>query len=381
MKKKKILFVMDTMVLGGSQKVLLNCLALFKNKYDVELLLLNNYGIYLSDIPEYINVKFIFSKYKQVPLNEINKFSNLEKFKILFYKFFFRGGIYLSYLKFKSNHIIKKDDYHYIIGFQEGPSNFVAANIKTNAVKIGWLHSDINRLTKVQTKMECGVYEKLNHIICVSDFVKNEAINKYPEIASKIRVLYNPIDTDIIHERACEPLLGIDKKKINLISIGRLSPEKNFLLLIENLYCYLLANPNVILNIVGDGPEKSAIISKIEDKGVSSQVVLHGYQKNPYKYLFNSDIYVSASEYEGLPTTILEAMILGKRIIANRIPSNVELLENYPLALLINIKDKVELQYSIYNALALEGGGDITDINMRISCDKFVDNFELAVKN
>ncbi|WP_217266139.1 hypothetical protein, partial [Vibrio cholerae] len=89
MKKKKILFVMDTMVLGGSQKVLLNCLALFKNKYDVELLLLNNYGIYMSDIPEYITVKFIFSKYKQVPLNEINKFSNLEKFKILFYKFFF----------------------------------------------------------------------------------------------------------------------------------------------------------------------------------------------------------------------------------------------------------------------------------------------------
>ncbi len=92
MKKKKILFVMDTMVLGGSQKVLLNCLALFKNKYDVELLLLNHYGIYLSDIPEHINVKFIFSKYKQVPLNEINKFSNLEKFKILFYKFFLGGA-------------------------------------------------------------------------------------------------------------------------------------------------------------------------------------------------------------------------------------------------------------------------------------------------
>lgn len=381
MKKKKILFVMDTMVLGGSQKVLLNCLALFKNKYDVELLLLNNYGIYLSDIPEHINVEFVFSKYKQVPLNEINKFSNLEKFKILFYKFFFRGGIYLHYLKWKSNYKVKKDEYQYIIGFQEGPSNFVAANIKSNALKIGWLHSDINRLTNVQTKMEYGVYEKLDHIICVSDFVKNEAINKYPEIESKLRVLYNPIDTVLIKERSLEPVIGIDTTKINLISIGRLSPEKNFVLLIENLYCYLLANPNVALHIIGDGPEKNAIISKIEDRGISSQVILHGYQKNPYKYLLNSDIYISASEYEGLPTTILESMILGKKIIANRIPSNVELLKKYPLATLIDIYDKLELHKSISHSLSLHCSCNISGIEKKISNNDFVNNFELITSN
>lgn len=371
---KKVLFVMDQMVSGGSQKILVNCLNLFLEDYDVDLLLINNYGVYLDEIPKNVKVYSIFPFYKQVPLSDLKKYSFFEKLKIIYYKLFFRNSVYLKYIKYKSNNIIG-NEYDYIIGFQEGPSNYIVANLKKKSYKIAWLHSDIFQLNQTQTKMEVGVYENIDTIICVSDFVKAKAMEKYSYISDKLRVLYNPIDIKDILEKASENTDDILKEKINIISIGRLSPEKNYSLLIESLKEILIEN-DYLLHIIGDGKERENLNNIIRNNNLESYVKLHGFQSNPYKFLSRSNIYISSSLYEGLPTTILESMILGKKIIANNIPSNKELLNDYLNSEIVDINNKEEIRLAIERLLKKDKVSDLKYIKNKISNETFLSRFK-----
>lgn len=371
---KKILFVMDSMVLGGSQRILLTILKMLPPSYHVELLLINDYGIYLDDIPKGIKVYSIFSKYKQVPFGDIKNYDFYQKVKIIFNKVVFRGKVYLNYIRYVSNKIVN-DEYDYVIGFQEGPANFVAANMQGKAKKIGWLHSDINMLTKKQSEMELGVYQKLDKIICVSDFVKLSAIKKHEHIKCKAYVLHNPIDFEVIRRQSVEDVELIYDEFINIISIGRLSPEKQLDLLIKKLSKYLHEHDEVKLHIVGDGPERLYLNRLIDTLELDGRVILHGLQKNPYKYLKMSDIYISASLYEGLPTTIIEAMVLNKMIIANDIPANVELLKDYEPCAIVNVENDLQLVSAIDSVLDAKSECDNLWLEERFSLSTFLTRF------
>ena len=106
------------------------------------------------------------------------------------------------------------------------------------------------------------------------------------------------------------------KQKTRIISVCRFVEQKNIKEIIE------IAN---LLNqfefkILGDGPLYDEIDNLIKVKGLNN-VKLLGNCKNVYKYLFDADIFLSCSLYEGLPLSILEAMSIGLPIVASN-PSN-----------------------------------------------------------
>lgn len=383
---KKILLVMDTLVLGGSQKVLLECLNIFLKKYEIDLLLINDYGIYKKNIDKKINVIKIFPKYKQIPLSDIvsNNYNFFEKILILFYKIFFRKKVYLWYLKFKSNKLLKNKNYKYLIGFQEGPSNYLVANLKLNSYKIGWFHSDINMLNKTQTEMEKNVYEKLDKIIAVSKAVKVLAEKKYPKISEKIEVLYNPINIEKIVELSEEPQETYINNTINILTIGRFSPEKGYLELIKIFHRLNEYKTNLRLYLIGEGNEEKKLRELIKKLDLEKKVIILGFKENPYNYLKKSDIYVSSSTYEGLPTTLIEAMILDKVIVATKTPGSCEVLKEYDkkyLVLLGSETDFVNKMIMAINDLEINKN-KVEKINLekKFGNKNFIENFEKICK-
>ena len=68
--------------------------------------------------------------------------------------------------------------------------------------------------------------------------------------------------------------------------------------------------------IVGDGEEKEKLNELIDKYNLKKYLILHGFEQNPFPYLKQADIYIQPSRYEGYATTITEAIILGKPIIA-----------------------------------------------------------------
>ncbi|CAK7019249.1 glycosyltransferase [Fusobacterium varium] len=380
----KVLFIMDTLGSGGSQKILIECLNIFGTKYEVELLLINDYGIYRKYVKENIKIMNIFPKYKQIPLRELLflNYSLKEKLLGIFFKGIFRRNIYLWYLKMKSNQILKGKEYKYIIGFQEGPSNFIAANLKLKSVKIGWLHSDINKLSKIQTKMEKNVYEKLEIIIAVSKSVKELAEKKYSFLFPKIKVLYNPINIKKIKEESKMQNKLYNEDDINILTIGRLSPEKGYLNLIEVISEVLKEYKNVKLYIIGKGEEMYKIETLIKKLKLEKKIYLLGFKENPYPYLKESNIYVSSSLYEGLPTTLIEAMIFNKMIVATKIPGSCEVLENYKKKYFVSLDSKNDfvekIKFAIFNLKEKEK--ENLDINKTFGDENFLEKFEKIIK-
>ena len=116
------------------------------------------------------------------------------------------------------------------------------------------------------------------------------------------------------------------KNSINLLFVGRLAISKNIPTLIRTA---LILGEKAILNIVGDGGMKDEI-TKIIDENKQSNVILHGRKTgnellNFYK---SADVFLMASDYEGLPLVLLEAMASGVPIVASNVRGIADLVRD-----------------------------------------------------
>lgn len=116
--------------------------------------------------------------------------------------------------------------------------------------------------------------------------------------------------------RRSKAILGDDiDRPFIFMTVGRLSPEKNHLRLIDAFKIVHETNPATKLVIVGGGPLKRELESYVKLIGLSKNVVLTGFMANPHQLLTQADTFVLSSDYEGQPMVILEARILSLPIV------------------------------------------------------------------
>lgn len=119
----------------------------------------------------------------------------------------------------------------------------------------------------------------------------------------------------------------LDPEFINLVTIGRLSPEKDHKKLINAFKIMSEENENIRLYIVGDGVEYKAIQQQINNLNLTDRVILTGQLSNPFYILNKADAFILSSNSEGQPMVLLEALALGKKIIATNIQANIDVLQ------------------------------------------------------
>ena len=132
------------------------------------------------------------------------------------------------------------------------------------------------------------------------------------------------IQSNLIDERAKNqkrisgPTISSDS--INLVNMGRLSPEKNQINLIKAIKQIIEDQKNVRLYILGEGPLKLEL---------EEHVFLLGHQEDPFSIMKQCDLFVFPSIYEGQPMVLLEALTLKLPVLATNIPANVSVLGEY----------------------------------------------------
>ena len=154
--------------------------------------------------------------------------------------------------------------------------------------------------------------------------------NTYGVPKDNIRIIPVPIETKLFapSENARATVrgeLGINANSIIYSYIGRLSPEKNLMTLME---AFRKANVNAKLLIVGDGPLMPTLKRYVRSRNMSSKVIFTGFRDDIHNVINAVDILVLPSLVEGLPTVILEAYSNGKPVIASDIPSIREVVQN-----------------------------------------------------
>jgi glycosyltransferase involved in cell wall biosynthesis len=177
-------------------------------------------------------------------------------------------------------------------------------------------------------------YGWLDTVVCQSRDMRDDLVENFALPPQKDVVINNPVDMERIRLLMAEPLVtGFEPENgndgnplIQLVTAGRLTPQKGFDLLIEALA--LSGKPNLRLTILGEGPLHSELERLAQDRGVAQQVRFVGFQKNPYPFFARADAFVLSSRYEGFPNVVLEALACGTPVIATPAPGGVrEILE------------------------------------------------------
>ena len=136
-----------------------------------------------------------------------------------------------------------------------------------------------------------------------------------------------------------------------LISVGRLSPQKDFATLIRAFALVREIRPARLL-ILGQGDERPQLEGLIDELGLRADVSLPGFVNNPYASIARSAAFVSSSMFEGLPTVLIEALALGTPVVATNCAGSAEVLENGKWGRLTPVCDPRALANAILQTLA-----------------------------
>ena len=167
----------------------------------------------------------------------------------------------------------------------------------------------------------------------------------------KVKCIYNPFDKSFIKDKIKSKinLLFFKKNYLNIVSVGRLTDQKDQLILLKSIRL-LKKNFKVRLVIIGKGENKKLLQNFILKYKLQDKIKLLGYLENPYPYIYNSDVVILTSKFEGLPNILLEAQYLKKYIISTDCPTGPsEILLKGKAGDLIRIGDFKKLTQLITN--------------------------------
>lgn len=334
MKKIKLLFVLPSLEGGGAERIVCNLMSVLnKNIFDVNLFLFNNKGVYWDLLSNDVNV-FFGSRDKK----------------------------YSKWLIIKNLYRVSKN-MDIIVGSMElMPTYFSVLVGKLLRKKIiGWVHINIDSILNDKNKIIRFLhrnillkffYNKLDRIVAVSNGAK-ENISKYlnDKNRNKVECIYNPIKINEIKEKAKEELVEKIEKPF-IIGIGRLERQKNFILLIKAYRILLDRGIKHNLIILGQGSQKEYLVNEVKKLNMEEKVKFLGFKENPYKYLNKADVFVQSSIYEGLPTVLIEALVLNIPVVATNCPDGAnEILDNGKYGLLVKMNDEKALADAIEKIL------------------------------
>ncbi|ELC8347859.1 glycosyltransferase [Clostridium perfringens] len=377
---KSILFMLINMNIGGTEKALINMLhELQKEKYKVTVLLLEKYGGFLDQIPDWVEVKYL-SEYKNLKkyINEPPK-KNVKE--LLIKKEYINAfTLFLSYcisklkddISYYYKYLLKDvsdlEEYDIAVAYA-GPMDFITyfvANKIRAKKRVQWIHFDISKIGFNKRFAE-KIYSKFDKIFVVSEEGKNKLNLLIPSLSDKTEVFFNIISSTFIKNMAeNEEGFNDNYNGIRILTVGRLSREKGQDITISVLEKLIKQGYEARWYCIGEGNMRKELEDMIKNKNLQDNYILLGSKRNPYPFMKECDIYVQSSRHEGYCLTLAEARCFNNPIITTNFTGANEQIRNEKTGLIVNfnqdemytaikriIKDR-ELRDSIGNNLGKE---------------------------
>ncbi|MCD4711907.1 MAG: glycosyltransferase [Clostridiales bacterium] len=299
---KKINFIIPTLSSGGAERVVSNLSLLLNDDFHCNIILLN----YDTEIMypykgtiEYLDKENhrgnFFLKIKTI----IMKIYRLKKSKQKD-----TSAVTISFLEYPNLiNILSHGKEPMILSVRNHMSTKHGKNLKG----IIWNYS-IKHL-----------YPKANKIVAVSKEIKKDLINNYQLDESKIKVIYNSYPIEKIQELS---IVDVDSEYVDIfnhpvvITVGRLNAQKGHWHLIRSFSRVKKNIPDAKLVILGEGNMENYLKNLAIELNLKKDIHFLGFQKNPFKFISKSKIFVLSSFHEGFPNALAEAMACGIPVLS-----------------------------------------------------------------
>lgn len=177
-------------------------------------------------------------------------------------------------------------------------------------------------------------------LIALTESGKLEYLERRIAPAGRLHAIHSGIDLTA-YDRDCSTpsvarkALGLPVRGPILGVLGRLVPIKGHRYLVEALPAILKEFPTAMLLFVGEGPEREALAAQAAALGVTQQVRMVGARFDLPSYVAACDVIVQPSLNEGMGRTVLEALVMGKPVIASRVGGLPDLIDHGGNGLLV----------------------------------------------
>jgi glycosyltransferase involved in cell wall biosynthesis len=189
-----------------------------------------------------------------------------------------------------------------------------------------------------------------DHVVAVSHDLKRTLTHRVRP-SDPVRVLYNGIDGSrfaLVDGSSVREELGVKSDEI-LIGAGVvLSKQKGLGYLLDAAHEVIKREPRARFVLAGDGPMREELQQKASSLGLGERFVFLGYRCDMHRVISALDVYVLSSLWEGLPLALLEAMAMGKPIVATRVGGNPEIVQDGVNGFIVPSRDAKALADALY---------------------------------
>lgn len=312
--RKHIVFVTEHLSFGGAEVVLTTYLkSIDMTRFKVSLIVRDDLGTknYLrKELPEQVDVYTLFKESE----NHENRCSFRSKFVRRFEKTLEKLG-----------------NVDVVVDFSPVLDKIIYRIKKRKMIL--WMHGDKSHMgfwERLKYRIRIRKYDK---IVLLCEEMKDQFKQIFPELEQKLCVIPNPFDFERIMglSRDESDISAEDRKLMAesyILSVARLVPGKDFKTVIEAGKILHEKGYRYKHYIIGDGELKEELQTLINKYQLSEQIFLLGARKNPYPWMKKADFFVHSANREGFGLVIVEAMSLGRAVIATSCPVGpAEILE------------------------------------------------------
>lgn len=198
-----------------------------------------------------------------------------------------------------------------------------------------------------------GYFQRYDVMIAISHAMEAEGRALFPMMAGRIAMLYPGMDHDAIRRRAAQAVADLPAGPY-IVSVTRLEETQKDVSTLIRAYALLVQRHRVAetLLLVGQGRHQGELEQLAQELGVRDRVTFHGFTPNPLPFMQQARLMVLSSKFEGLPTVLIEGLILGKVLVSTDCPTGPrEILDGGRAGLLTPVGDAPALAAAMLRGL------------------------------
>ena len=198
-----------------------------------------------------------------------------------------------------------------------------------------------------------GYFQRYDVMIAISHAMEAEGRALFPMMAGRIAMLYPGMDHDAIRRRAAQAVADLPAGPY-IVSVTRLEETQKDVSTLIRAYALLVQRHRVAetLLLVGQGRHQGELEQLAQELGVRDRITFHGFTPNPLPFMQQARLMVLSSKFEGLPTVLIEGLILGKVLVSTDCPTGPrEILDGGRAGLLTPVGDAPALAAAMLRGL------------------------------